>query len=60
MSELLSQQALAERLGVPLGTLTDWRYRNKGPAFVRIGKHIRYRTTDVEAWLDAQTVTTKN
>lgn len=60
MSELLSQQALAEYLGVPLGTLTDWRYRGKGPAYAVVGKHVRYRATDVEAWLDAQTVTPKS
>lgn len=56
MSELLNGKKLSEMLGVPEGTLTDWRYKGTGPKFVKIGKHVRYRVSDVEAWLDAVTV----
>ncbi len=58
MTELLTQHTLAEHLGVPEGTLTDWRYRRIGPAYIRVGKHVRYSREAVEAWLNAQTVKT--
>jgi predicted DNA-binding transcriptional regulator AlpA len=37
-------------------TLDQWRYLGKGPAYIKVGKHVRYRRADVEAWLAAQTV----
>ncbi|MFI6068224.1 helix-turn-helix transcriptional regulator [Micromonospora sp. NPDC051227] len=41
-------------LGVPEKTLTQWRYLRKGPRFTKVGRHVRYRWNDVEAWLDTQ------
>ena len=46
---------LAEEIVVPERTLAQWRYLGKGPAFIKVGKHVRYRRSDVEAWLDSQT-----
>lgn len=45
---------VAEYLGVPERTLTQWRYLGKGPKFIPVGRHIRYRWNDVEQWLDQQ------
>jgi len=52
--ELLSPADLADELGVPTGTLADWRSRGIGPAYLRIGKHARYRRADVDRWLDSR------
>jgi excisionase family DNA binding protein len=38
--------------GVPVGTLANWRYQGRGPRFVKVGRHVRYRRSDVEAWLE--------
>jgi predicted DNA-binding transcriptional regulator AlpA len=46
----LSPQDLAAREGVPLGTVYTWNYLRTGPRYIRIGRSIRYRLTDVEAW----------
>jgi len=46
----LTPAELAERLGVSVRTLTDWRYRGIGPRFLKVGVHIRYRVADVLAW----------
>jgi predicted DNA-binding transcriptional regulator AlpA len=35
---------------VPRATLYAWRYKNIGPAAVRLGRHLRYRVEAVEAW----------
>ncbi len=51
---LLTPGDVSQRLGVPTGTLANWRYLGRGPAFLRVGRHVRYRPDDVEAWLDGQ------
>lgn len=52
---LLSPQELAVYLGVPLATVYGWRYRGNGPPGIRIGRHLRYRWSDLQSWLTAQT-----
>ena len=49
---------LAARIGKPERTLAQWRYLGTGPAYIKIGKHVRYRRSDVDAWLERQTVQT--
>ncbi|MCU0269061.1 MAG: helix-turn-helix domain-containing protein [Acidimicrobiales bacterium] len=51
---LLTPEELAEELGVPVATLYQWRYRRTGPVVLRIGRHLRYRRDDVDAWLASQ------
>jgi len=53
---LLTPRDVATFVGVPEPTLAQWRYLRTGPAFIKVGKHVRYRATDVEAWLSAHTV----
>jgi hypothetical protein len=36
--------------------LSQWRHRNTGPAFIRIGRRIGYHGTDLNAYLHAQRV----
>lgn len=33
--------------------LAQWRHRNRGPAFIRIGRRIGYHGTDLNAYLNA-------
>lgn len=40
-------------LGVPVNTLYQWRHRGYGPAARRVGRYIRYKQTDVIAWVEA-------
>jgi hypothetical protein len=39
-------------------SLNDWRCKRIGPPYVRAQGCIRYRLTDVQRWLAANTVTT--
>lgn len=58
--KLLRQGEVARLLGVDRATLRRWRGRDGGPAFIRLGvKLIRYRETDLEAWLRRSTLATK-
>jgi excisionase family DNA binding protein len=49
---------VAAYLGVPIDTLYAWRYRQKGPRGVRVGRHLRYRQEDVDRWLEQRTAGT--
>lgn len=37
---------------VPKHTLEQWRSQGKGPKYLKVGRHVRYRWSDVNAWLD--------
>ena len=58
---MLTPEELSHRIGVPMGTLANWRTRRNagdeiGPKFVKLGTGdprrtpVRYRIVDVEAW----------
>lgn len=47
---------VAEYVGVPETTITAWRYKGVGPAYIRVGKYVRYHWSDVNAWLAERTV----
>jgi excisionase family DNA binding protein len=51
---LLNVEQLANYLGVPVATLYQWRYRGEGPPGFRVGRHVRYRWTDVAEWIERQ------
>jgi excisionase family DNA binding protein len=52
-TELLTSDELSAELKIPKGTLNNWASQGLGPAFVKVGRHRRYRREDVEAWLTA-------
>lgn len=49
---LLSIEQLAEYTGISKNTLYYWRVEGRGPRGMKLGKYVRYRRADVEAWLD--------
>ncbi len=51
---LLSIPEVADYLGVPVATIYRWRYTRDGPVGYRVGRHVRYRPSDVECWLETQ------
>lgn len=52
----LSPAELADRWGVPVATLAQWRYVGKGPAYLKLGGAVRYRLEDVESYEDEHLV----
>jgi predicted DNA-binding transcriptional regulator AlpA len=46
----LSRQELADRYGLPVRTLAQWASKGTGPRYARLGRHARYRLSDVTAW----------
>jgi len=47
-------ESLAEHLQIPIATIYQWRYRGEGPPGFRVGRHVRFRTADVAAWVEEQ------
>jgi len=52
MEKLLSQRELRNLLSQSDSTLERWRREGKGPRFIKIGRSVRYRESDVEAFLE--------
>lgn len=50
---LLSTQQAAQWLGIKAQTLSLWRTQRKGPAFVKLGRAVRYRLDDLQAFLSS-------
>lgn len=48
----LSPEDLADELGIPVRSVYAWRSRGAGPRGHKIGRHVRYRRADVDAWLE--------
>lgn len=41
---------LAERMSAPIETVYDWNKKGTGPKYMRVGKRVLYKESDVEAW----------
>lgn len=53
---LVTTQQAAEYLGgLKKNTLEGWRVQGRGVPFVKIGRLVRYRVEDLDAYLTAQT-----
>ncbi len=50
--DVVSIDEVARRLSIPKTTLYGWRYKGTGPRSHRVGRHVRYRWSDVLEWLD--------
>jgi excisionase family DNA binding protein len=57
---LLTVQDLADYLEVPVATVYGWRYRRQGPHGFRVGRHLRFRWSDIERWIDDRIGTTSH
>ena len=53
-SPLLTPQEAAEFLRSKDRTLERWRSTGDGPPFVKVGRKVVYRLTDLNAWLEQQ------
>ena len=42
-------------LGVPVGTLYQWRVRSEGPPAMRLGRHLRFDPHAVRRWAASMT-----
>lgn len=57
--KLLAEIQAADLLGMSSRTLQAWRGQGVGPPFIRAGRAIRYRRSDVMSWATEKTVKPK-
>ena len=60
MGKNLSTKEVAEILGLSENCLAKWRWSNVGPSFLKVGRTVRYRAEDIENYLNARAVSTKD
>jgi predicted DNA-binding transcriptional regulator AlpA len=49
----LTETEAAVRLGLKVATLRAWRNQGRGPAYVRLGRAVRYLAIDIEDFLQS-------
>lgn len=55
-TELLTAEQAAVAIDVSSGTLSVWRCTGRyGIPFIKIGRKVRYRRSDLVAWLESRT-----
>jgi hypothetical protein len=53
--ELITCARAAKMLGnIAEQTLANWRSTKRGPAYVKVGRLVYYRRSDICAWLSSQ------
>lgn len=52
---LLTPRQVAEKLQVSTEALRDWRDKGVGPRFIKLCGQIRYRSTDLDTYIDENT-----
>ena len=57
---LLREREVGQRLDVSLKSLQKWRREKRGPAYIKLDGlgGIRYRETDIDAWIERNMVAT--
>lgn len=50
---LLTQKQLANYLQISVKALKRLRNSGKGPKYIKLGPHVRYRAEDVAEWLSS-------
>ena len=50
---MLNEKQTAERLYCSVAALRKWRINDKGPAFCKIGRLVRYSEVDLAAYVNA-------
>jgi hypothetical protein len=57
MRDTVNEIRASEMLCVAPQTLRNWRCTRKGPAYLKIGRCVRYRVDDLTAYMDRHKIT---
>lgn len=56
-NNVIDESAAARYVGYSTFALKAWRRQGRGPAYIRVGRSVRYRVAALDAWLERHTVT---
>jgi hypothetical protein len=51
MTPAVNEIRASEYLGTAVQTLRNWRNQRRGPAYVKLGRSVRYLVKDLESYL---------
>lgn len=51
LASLLNEHDVAHITGLSVASVRRWRLKRLGPPYIKIGAAVRYRRSDLEAWL---------
>ena len=54
--EILTPEQAAAMLHIRATTLSTWRWKRVGPAYLKCGGQVLYRESDILAWAESQRV----
>ncbi|WP_417415860.1 helix-turn-helix transcriptional regulator [Hoeflea sp.] len=54
MDHLISSEDAATVLNISSSTLAKMRLSGKSPRYIKLGRRVAYRPSDLEAWVEAQ------
>ena len=49
---LMNEREAADYLGLSAKTLQSWRWRHEGPRWLKVGRLVKYKPADLEAYLE--------
>jgi len=52
----LTESEASRQIGVSISGLRKWRKNGQGPRYIKLGRLIRYRSSEIQSWLAAHTV----
>ena len=53
MEKLIDEKQVEQFYGINRSSLQKWRCLGGGPRFIKIGRRVRYRASDIEECIDA-------
>jgi predicted DNA-binding transcriptional regulator AlpA len=54
---LMTEREFGDFFGqTSLRTLRRWRQEGTGPAYVKVGRRVMYRPSDIQTWIEEHTV----
>ncbi len=48
---VMDEKQVAKLLSVSPKTLRNWRYLGRGPAFIKLGRTVRYKISDLDKYI---------
>ena len=52
MEETLIDKIAAKKIGVAVQTLRNWRHQRRGPAYLKLGRSVRYQLEDLKKFME--------
>ena len=53
---ILNEKLAAQKLGIAVQTLRNWRHQGRGPSYIKMGRRIGYQEKDLERYVQANRI----